>query len=54
MAEKMGHGGGDFWVLYNFAREILFGERAFHHGDEGSDRRRRTVPCGAGLDGGGG
>lgn len=28
-AEKMGHGGGDFWVLYYFARQILFGEPAF-------------------------
>jgi predicted dehydrogenase len=29
LAEKMGHGGGDFWVLYYFAREILTGEKAF-------------------------
>ncbi|MBN2309861.1 MAG: Gfo/Idh/MocA family oxidoreductase [Candidatus Hydrogenedentes bacterium] len=28
LAEKMGHGGGDFWVLYYFARQILFGEPA--------------------------
>jgi len=28
-AEQMGHGGGDFWVLYNFARQILTGEPAF-------------------------
>lgn len=28
-AGKMGHGGGDFWVLYYFARQILFGESAF-------------------------
>ncbi len=28
-AEQMGHGGGDFWVLYRFARHILFGEPAF-------------------------
>ncbi|MFH1378200.1 MAG: Gfo/Idh/MocA family oxidoreductase [Planctomycetota bacterium] len=27
-AEKTGHGGGDFWILYYFAREILFGEPA--------------------------
>ncbi len=26
MAAKTGHGGGDFWVLYYFARHILFGE----------------------------
>ena len=29
MAAKTGHGGGDFWVLYNFAREILYGKPAF-------------------------
>lgn len=29
LAETMGHGGGDFWVLYNFARQILFKEPAF-------------------------
>ncbi|HOZ45392.1 MAG TPA: hypothetical protein PLO37_03125 [Candidatus Hydrogenedentes bacterium] len=28
LVEKMGHGGGDFWVLYYFARQILFGEPA--------------------------
>lgn len=28
-AEHGGHGGGDFWVLYYFAREILTGEKAF-------------------------
>ena len=27
-AEKAGHGGGDFWELYFFAREILTGEKA--------------------------
>jgi predicted dehydrogenase len=27
-ASRTGHGGGDFWVLYHFARNILFGERA--------------------------
>lgn len=27
MASKTGHGGGDFWVLYYFARQILTGER---------------------------
>lgn len=26
LASKTGHGGGDFWVLYYFAREILTGE----------------------------
>lgn len=26
VAAKTGHGGGDFWVLYYFARHILFGE----------------------------
>ena len=26
-AENVGHGGGDFWELYYFAREILFGEK---------------------------
>lgn len=26
-AQKTGHGGGDFWVLYYFAREILTGEK---------------------------
>ena len=29
LAESMGHGGGDFWVSYYFAREILTGEPAF-------------------------
>jgi hypothetical protein len=29
LAERMGHGGGDFWVLYYFARHVLFGEPAF-------------------------
>jgi predicted dehydrogenase len=29
MAETMGHGGGDFWVLYHFAKHILFGKPAF-------------------------
>jgi hypothetical protein len=29
LAESTGHGGGDFWVLYQFARQILFGEPAF-------------------------
>lgn len=29
LAETMGHGGGDFWVLYHFAREVLTGEPAF-------------------------
>ena len=29
MAERMGHGGGDFWVLYHFARHILEGKPAF-------------------------
>lgn len=28
LAEKTGHGGGDFWTLYFFAREILFGTRS--------------------------
>lgn len=28
IAAKTGHGGGDFWVLYYFAREILTGEKA--------------------------
>ena len=28
-ADAMGHGGGDFWVLYQFARQILTGEPAF-------------------------
>ncbi len=28
-AEEAGHGGGDFWLLYFFAREILTGEKAF-------------------------
>jgi hypothetical protein len=26
LAAKTGHGGGDFWVLYYFARQILYGE----------------------------
>lgn len=29
IAAKTGHGGGDFWVLYQFANEILTGESAF-------------------------
>jgi len=29
LAASMGHGGGDFWVLYHFARQILTGEPAF-------------------------
>lgn len=29
LASTMGHGGGDFWVLYYFAREILTGVPAF-------------------------
>lgn len=28
LAESAGHGGGDFWELYYFAREILTGEKA--------------------------
>jgi hypothetical protein len=28
LAAKTGHGGGDFWVLYHFARQILEGEPA--------------------------
>ncbi len=28
IAAMTGHGGGDFWVLYYFARQILFGEPA--------------------------
>ena len=28
-AAKTGHGGGDFWTLYQFARQILEGESAF-------------------------
>lgn len=28
LARSTGHGGGDFWVLYYFARQILTGERA--------------------------
>ena len=28
LAEKTGHGGGDFWELYFFARQILTGEKA--------------------------
>lgn len=28
IAEKTGHGGGDFWELYYFARQILTGEKA--------------------------
>jgi hypothetical protein len=27
-AESAGHGGGDFWVIYYFARQILTGEKA--------------------------
>ena len=27
LAAKCGHGGGDFWTLYYFAREILFGKK---------------------------
>lgn len=29
LAEQSGHGGGDFWVLYQFARQLLTGEPAF-------------------------
>jgi hypothetical protein len=29
LAEKTGHGGGDFWVLYQFANQILNGEPGF-------------------------
>jgi len=29
IADTMGHGGGDFWELYYFAREILTGEKAY-------------------------
>jgi predicted dehydrogenase len=29
LAEQTGHGGGDFWTLYNFTREILEGEPGF-------------------------
>ncbi len=29
LAERMGHGGGDFWVLFFFARHILEGKPAF-------------------------
>lgn len=29
LAAKTGHGGGDFWTLYNFARQILDGTPAF-------------------------
>ncbi len=28
IAEKSGHGGGDFWELYYFARQVLTGEKA--------------------------
>lgn len=28
LAAKTGHGGGDFWILYYFARQILTGEKA--------------------------
>lgn len=28
LADKAGHGGGDFWELYYFARQILTGEKA--------------------------
>lgn len=28
LAAKTGHGGGDFWVMYYFARQILTGEKA--------------------------
>jgi len=28
LADTMGHGGGDFWEIYYFAREILTGEKA--------------------------
>jgi len=28
LAEKTGHGGGDFWVLYHFAKQILYGDPA--------------------------
>ena len=29
LAKNTGHGGGDFWTLYNFARHILEGQPAF-------------------------
>jgi len=29
IADTMGHGGGDFWELYYFAREVLTGEKAY-------------------------
>jgi hypothetical protein len=29
LAFESGHGGGDFWELYFFAREFLYGEKAF-------------------------
>jgi len=28
IARRCGHGGGDFWVLYYFARQLLYGEPA--------------------------
>ena len=28
LAERAGHGGGDFWTLYHFARQILYGTPA--------------------------
>lgn len=28
LAAATGHGGGDFWVIYYFARQILFGDKA--------------------------
>ncbi len=28
LAESVGHGGGDFWEIYYFAREVLTGEKA--------------------------
>jgi len=36
-ALKSGHGGGDFWELYFFAREFLFGEKAFWDVYRGAD-----------------
>lgn len=37
LAESSGHGGGDFWVLYQFARQILTGEPAFWDVHRASD-----------------
>lgn len=28
-ADTMGHGGGDFWIMYYFARQILYGKPAY-------------------------